>query len=62
MKNTIFQNTHNPFAKEGTRDRDLFREKVRKPELPLDTGIWDTMHRTIVFVAGLIAMMYGVLF
>ena len=30
MKEAIFQNTYNPFAEKGTRDRDLVREKAVK--------------------------------
>ena len=61
MKKAIFQNTHNPFAKEGTRDRDLFREKVVRATAPRYRNMGHDPAQNHSLQSGLIAMMYGVL-
>ncbi len=61
MKDAIFQNTYNPYAEKGSRDRDLFRERVARATGPKysNSGIDPAQNHSLH--SGLIAMMYGVL-
>tara|TARA_Y100001970_G_scaffold185348_1_gene225439 strand:- start:1457 stop:2932 length:1476 start_codon:yes stop_codon:yes gene_type:complete len=61
MKEAIFQNTYNPFADKGTRDRDLVREKPVRTYGPKYKKMGRDPAQNHSLQSGLIAMMYGVL-
>ena len=61
MREAIFQNTHNPFADKGTRDRDMSREKVVRATGPKYSWMGQDPAQNHSLQSGLIAMMYGVL-
>ena len=61
MQQAIFQNTYNPFAPEGNRDRDLTREKPVKAEGPKFSYMGQDPAQNHSLQSGLVAMMYGVL-
>jgi len=61
MQQAIFQNTHNPFAPKGNKDRDLAREKMAKAKGPLFVKMGMDPAQNHSLQSGLIAMMYGVL-
>ena len=61
MQQAIFQNTYNPFAPEGKRDRDLIREKPLKAKGPKFSFYGQDPAQNHSLQSGLVAMMYGVL-
>ncbi len=61
MKEAIFQNTYNPFADKGTRDRDLIREKAVRAYGPKYANFGKEPAQNHSLQSGLAAMMYGVL-
>ena len=61
MKEAIFQNTYNPFADKGTRDRDLVREKTVRAFGPKYANFGKDPAQNHSLQSGLAAMMYGVL-
>lgn len=61
MQQAIFQNTYNPFAPEGKRDRDLTREKPVKAKGPKFSYMGQDPAQNHSLQSGLVAMMYGVL-
>lgn len=60
MRNAIFQNTFNPSAPNGERNRDMPRENAVFSEPPFDDMSLDPAQNHAL-QAGLTAMMYGVL-
>ena len=61
VKEAIFQNTYNPFADKGTRDRDLVREKAVRAYRPKYAYFGKDPAQNHSLQSGLAAMMYGVL-
>ena len=61
MKEAIFQNTFNPFADKGTRDRDLVREKAVRAYGPKYANFGNDPAQNHSLQSGLAAIMYGVL-
>jgi len=61
MKEAIFQNTYNPLADKGARDRDLIREKAVRAYGPKYANFGKDPAQNHSLQSGLAAMMYGVL-
>ena len=58
MQQAIFQNTHNPFAPKGKKDRDMAREAAAK-DIFEKNGYDPAQNHSLQ--SGLVAMLYGVL-